>query len=141
MGLPMEGRGAWLDRADERVRERREVPSLEFSVALRRGRLREALAAVDWELVDLEHASVGRVRLVLSEILSRSAGAEDIEVVISVLSETIRIELSGPSLALPEDLSTTTGTFPPWLLADIAERWGIDRRKAGRALWVLVERG
>jgi hypothetical protein len=96
---------------------------------------------VDWELVDLEHASVGRVRLVLSEILSRSAGAEDIEVVISVLSETIRIELSGPSLALPEDLATTTGTFPPWLLADIAERWGIDRRKAGRALWVLVERG
>jgi hypothetical protein len=141
MGLPMEGRGAWLDRADERVRERREVPSVEFSVALRRGRLREALAAVDWELVDLEHASVGRVRLVLSEILSRSAGAEDIEVVISVLSETIRIELSGPSLALPEDLATTTGTFPPWLLADIAERWGIDRRKAGRALWVLVERG
>jgi hypothetical protein len=141
MGLPMEGSGARLGRADERAPERREEPILRFSIALRRGRLREALAAVDWELVDLEHASVGRVRLVLSEILSRSARAGDIDIVISVLSETIRIELSGPSLALPEDLATTTGTFPPWLLADIAERWGIDRRKAGPAMWVLLERG
>jgi hypothetical protein len=135
----MEGRETRLRRAHER--ERREEPILRFSVALGRGRLREALAAVDWELVDLEHASVGRVRLVLSEILSRSARTGDIDVGISVFSETVRIDLSGPSLALPDDLAASPGTFPTWLLADIAERWGIDRRKTGRAMWVLLERG
>jgi hypothetical protein len=137
----MEGSGTRVGRADERAPERREEPIMRFSVALRRGHLRDALAAVDWELVDLERASVGRVRMVLSEILSRSGRAGGVEVAICVLSETIRIELSGPSLALPEDLATTPETFSPWLLADIAERWGIDRRKPGRAMWVLLERG
>ena len=118
---------------------------LSFAVGPPRGRLREVLQEVDLALVDLERASVGRVRLVLTEMLGRSARRGNrIRIEIFVLSETIRIELSGPSLAMPENLVAGRGdeaSFPSWLLTQLVERWGIDHRRSDRAIWLLLKRG
>jgi hypothetical protein len=106
--------------------------------------LREVLRALDWELVDLESSSVERVRLILSEVLVRSTGRdEQVRIDVFVLSDTIRIELSGPSVALPQDVAAmpeTAPTFPSWLLTHLVDRWGIDHRGPERGLWLLVGR-
>ena len=113
-------------------------------VAPTKGRLREVLGELDWELVDLERSSVGRVRLILSEILARSTGRDQpVQIDVLVLSETIRVEVSGPSVALPQDVAAvpeTAPTFPSWLLMHLVDRWGIDERNSGRRLWLLVAR-
>ena len=117
---------------------------IRFAVGPSGGRLREALAEVDWQLVDLERSSVGKVRLVLTEILGRSTQRhEQVHIEIFVLSQTIRIELSGPSLAMPEDLGTPRdegASFPSWLLTTLVDRWGIDHRKSERGIWLLLDR-
>ena len=119
--------------------------TIRFAVAPSRGRVREVLQVVDSELVDLERSSLGRVRLVLSDILARSSGRDEhIRIEVFVLSETIRIELSGPSLALPQDSARTAETeptFPSWLLMQLVDRWGIDQRNSERGLWLHIERG
>jgi hypothetical protein len=124
--------------------ERREQPTIRFAVAPSHGRLREALSTVDWELVDLERSSVERVRLILTEILGRSTARDaEIRIEIFVLSKTIRIELSGRSVALPEDLTAppdAEATYPTWLLTHLADRWGIDRRESSRGIWLLIDR-
>jgi hypothetical protein len=140
----MEEVPAGIGRAVDERTDRREEPRIRFAVAPSGGRMREVLMTVDWELVDLEPSSVGRVRLVLSEILVRSTTREaDIRIEIFVLSDTIRIELSGDSLALPEDLRVRRDgepSFPGWLLTHLADRWGIDRRDGERGIWLLLDR-
>lgn len=132
---------AWPQDATADLREH---PIVRFAIDRSSGRLRDALADVDWHLVDLEHSSVGRVRLVLTEILGRSAGGDEhIRVEIFVLSDGIRIELSGPSLALPANPGATPddeSTFPSWLLTELVDRWGIDDRRSERAIWLLLDR-
>jgi hypothetical protein len=141
----MDWESARPSRTREGISERREEPLIRFAVAPEAGRLREVLRTVDWELVDLERSSVERVRLILSEILVRSITPDaPIGIEIFVLSETIRIELSGPSLALPEDLTSARNdkpSFPTWLLTELADSWGIDHRAQERGIWLLIERG
>jgi hypothetical protein len=132
-------------RRREAISDPRESPRLRLAVSPSEGRLREVLGALDWELVDLERSSVERVRLILSEILVRSTGRADEQVRIDVfvLSETIRIELSGPTVALPQDVAAmpeTAPTFPSWLLTHLVDRWGINQRNPERGLWLLIER-
>ena len=141
----MDGESARSIRRQEAISDPREAPRLRFAVAPAKGRLREVLRALDWELVDLERSSVERVRLILSEILVRSAGRADerVRIDVFVLAETIRIELSGPSVALPQDVAAmreTAPTFPSWLLTHLVDRWGIDQRHPERGLWLLIER-
>jgi hypothetical protein len=140
----MDGESARLSRPRERIAERREEPLIRLAVAPSAGRLREVLMTVDWELVDLERSSVERVRLILSEILARSEPRDQqIRIEIFVLSETIRIELSGPSVALPEDLAArrdSKPSFPRWLPTELSDRWGIDHREEERGLWLLIDR-
>jgi hypothetical protein len=130
--------------AHEAATDRREQSRVLFVVEPSPGRLREMLAEVDWHLVDLEHSSVGRVRLVLTEILGRSTGRDaQIRIEIFVLSETIRIELTGPCLALPVGPGPRGGdepSFPSWLLTQLVDRWGIDHRKPDRSIWLLIDR-
>jgi hypothetical protein len=137
-------RRAPLEAAQGSGSDRREEPLLRFALDPAPGRLREVLRELDWELVDLEPRSVERVRLALSEVLTRSTGNGDhIVIEIFVLSETIRIELSGPALALPEDLAQPRddgATFPSWLLSQLADGWGVDRRRSERGIWLLLER-
>jgi hypothetical protein len=144
IGLRMDGESARPIRRQETIPDPREEPRLRFAVAPSKGRLREVLGALDWELVDLERSSVERVRLVLSEILVRSTGGDArVRIDVFVLSETIRIELSGPSVALPQDVAAmpeTAPTFPSWLLTHLVDRWGIDQRKTERGLWLLIGR-
>ena len=140
----MDGKAARQSRGRDAIAERREEPVIRFTVAPSGGRLREALETVDWELVDLERSSVERVRLILTEILARSTARDaDIGVEVYVLSETIRIELSGDSLAFPEDLAARSDgevSYPNWLLTHLADHWGIDQRASGRGLWLLLDR-
>ena len=141
--MAMDGH-APLDSSSESASERREQPLLRFALHPSRGRLRQVLRELDWELVDLEPESVGRVRLVLTEVLGRSTDPDEhILIEIFVLSETIRIEMWGPGLALPEDLAQPAdegASFPSWLLTELANRWGVDRRRHERGIWLLVER-
>jgi hypothetical protein len=141
--VTMEGTSAGSSRT-EAVGERREQPTIRFAVAPSKGRLHEALMKVDWELVDLEYSSVERVRLILSEILGRSTGRDaEIRIDIFVLSKTIRIELSGRSLALPEDLTARPDaepSYPSWLLTHLVDGWGIDQRESSRGIWLLLDR-
>jgi hypothetical protein len=144
LGFAMEGRpdvSAWPQDATADLREK---PIIRFTVDPPRGRLREVLAEVDWHLVDLDRLSVGRVRLILTEILARSTGSgEQIRIEIFVLTGGIRIELTGPSLAVPANSETKPGhesSFPSWLLAELVDRWGIDHRKQERTIWLLLDR-
>jgi hypothetical protein len=144
LGFAMEGRphvSAWPQDATADLREK---PKIRFTVDPPQGRLREVLAEVDWHLVDLDHASVGRVRLILTEILARSTGRdEQIRIEIFVLSGGIRIELTGASLAVPANRGSQPddeSSFPSWLLAELVDRWGIDHRKQGRSIWLLLDR-
>jgi hypothetical protein len=140
----MDGHADGSAGAQDATPDRREHPVLRFAVDRSGGRLREVLAEVDWQLVDLEYSSVGRVRLVLTEILARTQRDAEVHIEILVLWETIRIELSGPSLAMPENLVARPGddpSFPSWFLTNLVDRWGIDHRKSERAIWLLLERG
>jgi hypothetical protein len=140
----MDGESARSIRRQEAISDPREQPRIRFAVAPSKGRLRAVLGALDWELVDLERSSVERVRLILSEVLVRSTGRdEQVRIDVFVLSDTIRIELSGPSVALPQDVAAmpeAAPTFPSWLLTHLVDRWGIDHRGRERGLWLLIGR-
>lgn len=140
----MDRESARSTRRREAISDPRKQPRIRFTVAPAKGRLRQVLGALDWELVDLESSSVERVRLILSEVLVRSTGRdEQVRIDVFVLSDTIRIELSGPSVALPQDVAAmpeTAPTFPSWLLTHLVDRWGIDHRGRERGLWLLIGR-
>lgn len=125
--------------------ERREPTLVRLSIDPAPGRLRETLAAVDEGLGDLEAPTLSRVRLILSEIVGRSTeGRGEIHIEIAVLPEIIRIELAGQGLALPEHPSFQHGearpSFPLWVLSDLADHWGVDRRRAEPGIWLLLGR-
>jgi hypothetical protein len=138
-----------LEPSEQVVAERREAPLVRLALDPSPRRLRETLALVDERLADVESPTVRRVRLILSEIVGRSsqpqlAGRDPIRMEIELLRESVRIELAGESLALPDagprDPYDGRSMFPSWVLGDLADNWGIDRRRSEPGIWLLVER-
>lgn len=125
--------------------DRREaaLARLSFDAAARP--LRETLAKVNEALGDVEPSVKRRVRLIVSEIVGHSMEDAEIRVEIVVLSETIRIEIAGRGLALPNHPSfhhtEAPASFPLWVLSELADHWEIDRRQSERGIWLLVGRG
>ena len=133
----------------DQVAERREAPLVRVVIDPAPRRLRQTLAVVDERLAEVEAPTVRRVRLILSEIVGRSAGprsagGDQIHMEIEVLRDSVRIELSGKSLTLPEagarEQDYGRSPFPSWVLFDLADRWGIDRRQSEPGIWLLVDR-
>lgn len=99
---------------------------------------------MDKWLGDVETPTLHRMRLILGEIVGRSIEDRgEIRIEIVVLPESVRIELVGRALVLPEDPDhhgETRSAFPDWVLNDLADRWGVDRRHAEPGIWLLVDR-
>ena len=124
------------------VSERREAALARVSIDSAPRRLRETLERLDEGLVDVELGTRRRVRIIVSEIVGHSTEDDEIRLEVVVLSETIRIELDGRGLALPDHPSfqhdESNGSFPSWLLTELADHWEVDRRRPG--IWLLVGR-
>jgi len=129
--------------------ERREAALIKLAIDPSPRRLRQTLAAVDRRLAGLEAPTMRRIRLILSEVIGRSSQAAGtrrgpIAMQIDVMSESIRIELFGPGLSLPEPdrepLAAGPPPFPGWVLGDLVDDWGIERRRGEAGIWLLVAR-
>ena len=124
--------------------ERREAALVRLSVDAAPQRLRENLAKVNEALGDVELPTKRRVRLIVSEIVGHSTEGDEIGIEIVVMSETIRIELAGRGLALPDHPSLhhseASPSFPLWVLNELADHWDADRRQGERGIWLLVGR-
>jgi hypothetical protein len=131
------------------VAERREAPLVRLAIDPAPRRLRQTLTQVDKRLAQVEPPTVRRVRLILSEIVGRSSQprshrADPIRMEIELLRDSVRIELAGESLTLPEagarEQDYGRSPFPSWVLFDLADKWGIDRRQSEPGIWLLVNR-
>ena len=129
--------------------ERRQAALIRLTIDPSPRHLRQTLAAIDRRLAGLEEPTLRRVRLILSEVIGRSslpsaAGPGPISVQIEVVSDSIRIELFGAGLALPEPDTGKRGdrraVFPGWVLADLVDNWGVERRRGEAGIWLLVTR-
>jgi hypothetical protein len=129
--------------------ERREAALIRLTIDPSPRHLRQTLAAIDRRLAGLEEPTLRRVRLILSEVIGRSslpvaAGPGPIVMQIDVVSDSIRIELFGPGLALPEPDTGKRGdgraVFPGWVLADLVDNWGVERRRGEPGIWLLIAR-
>jgi hypothetical protein len=129
------------------TRERREASAVQLTMDPAPRRLREILERVNEGLGDVEPSTLGHVRLILTEILGRSVKDRgELRVEIVVLSESVRIELAGRGLALPDhpsfyDDDEDVATFPLSVLNEHADHWGVDRRQAEPGIWLLLPRG
>jgi hypothetical protein len=141
--------GVYVYGSRDQVGERREAPLVRLAIDPAPRRLRQTLALVDERLAEVEAPTLRRVRLILSEIVGRSAeppsaSGDPIHMEIDVLHDSVRIELAGGSLALPEagarEQDYGRSPFPSWVLFDLADNWGIDRRQSEPGIWLLVDR-
>jgi hypothetical protein len=139
---PMEG----LEPA---TAERREPVRAQVFIDPSPTKLRNTLALVDDLLVAVEPGVRRRVQLLLGEVIGRSSVGtgrfpQPIQIEIDILPSTIRIQVSGPALAMPshsgESEHSTRPSYPHWILSGLADRWGQDRRGSDFGLWFLLQR-
>jgi hypothetical protein len=88
--------------------------------------------------------------LLLTEVIGRSSDPRRqprglIRIDITVLATAVRIEVAGPALLTPSELGQPDPArhlaLPGWVLDDVADRWGLDRRSEDPAMWFLIDRG
>jgi len=112
-------------------------------------KLRETLGRADAALASAPPAVARRVRILLTEVIGRSSDPRrqprgPISIEIDIMDTAVRVDLSGPALVTPGEPSEAGGAddavLPPWLLDDMADRWGVDARMNNQpAMWFLVE--
>jgi len=112
-------------------------------------KLRETLGRADAALASAPPAVARRVRILLTEVIGRSSDPRrqprgPISIEIDIMDTAVRVDLSGPALVTPGEPSEPGGAddavLPPWLLDDMADRWGVDARMNNQpAMWFLVE--
>ena len=107
-------------------------------------RLRESLGRVSTALPALEAETAQRVRDLVVEIIARSLRGRVDELIcleISVLPTTVRVEATGAPVS-PEKWRQRrrSSRFRAWDIDDLADRWDVDRRGDGHAVWFLIER-
>jgi hypothetical protein len=129
--------------------ERREPVLAQVVVTPTPARLRESLERVDSMLDGVETDVRRRVRLLLGEIIGRSSSPEaepsaPIQIDVAILPSTVRIEVSGDGLLMPDTTggggSSTRPSYPHWVLHELSDRWGSDRRTDGFGMWFLLAR-
>jgi len=129
--------------------ERRETPTARLMVDPTPLKLRETLGRADAALASAPPAVARRVRILLTEVIGRSSDPRrqprgPISIDIDIMDTAVRVDLSGPALVTPGEPSEPGGAddavLPPWLLDDMADRWGVDARRNNEpAMWFLVE--
>jgi hypothetical protein len=111
-------------------------------------RLRESLRRLRDVLASLDLASAGRVRMLAAHVIARSSDTRrerrgPIFFAIYVLSEAVRVEVSGPGLPMPTQRDSVVSIdwlCPEWTLeGGLADRWGVDRDGRGPAVWFEVD--
>jgi hypothetical protein len=141
--------GPAVNESTRGASERREAALIRLTIDPSPRRLRQTLAAIDRRLAGLEEPTLRRIRLVLSEVIGRSwqQGApteHPIAMQIEVNNESIRIDLSGPGLALPQPDSGVPDEgrppFPGWVLGDLVDEWGTERRGGEPGIWLRFAR-
>lgn len=130
--------------------ERREPSVANFEFATSAARVRESLACVDNVLRGSDPSIARRVRLLLGEIIGRSsdprrAGAFGvIRVRLSIQPSAVRVELAGSPLLTPDELGAgaddVQSRLPVWIVDDLADEWGVDRRAEEPAMWFRIAR-
>lgn len=132
------------------IAERREPPSARLELDSDPRMLRQSLAVLDGALRGLEDEAARRVRLLVTELVARSAEARhlprgSIELEIDICPSRVRLEVSGAGLLAPSQKGgndrRAEALFPYWALDGLADRWALDRRAPGPALWLEVRRG
>ena len=135
------------DAAGTKAPERREPTMAEFEFGASPRTLREALAAVDAVLAGCDPEIKRRVRLLLGEIIGRSCNpgrdrSGTIRITLAILPSSVRVDLAGMALLVPEERGDPerdpASSFPAWVLTDLADQWGRDRRTGQPAMWFLV---
>jgi hypothetical protein len=113
-------------------------------------RLRESLRKLADMWRWLEPETARRVRLLLVEIIGRSADPRrrahgSIRLTLRVQPDVVRIEASGPGLLTPSQYERpnreSERLFPQWVIEDLADRWAIDSPASDPAVWFEIDRG
>ena len=128
--------------------ERREPVLAQVVVSPTPTKLRESLERVDSMLLDVEAGVRRRVRLLLGEVIGRSASPDveptaSIKIEVAILPSAVRIDVSGDGLVMPNTRAegdSTRPSYPHWVLHDMADRWGRERRTDGFGMWFLLAR-
>ena len=129
------------------VADRREAPAVTLEIDPDPRKLRQSIALLEGTLRELEAEPARRVRLLVSEIVARSAGGRNrargsICLEISVGASRVRLEVWGPALLTPSETDEsdrkTEPLFPYWALEGLADRWGLDRRSRTPAMWFEI---
>lgn len=145
MGAQAETRGSEQLGATER----REAPTTKLEIDPDPRKMRQSIALLEDALRELEGEPARRVRLLVSEIVARSASARhrppgSICLEINISASRVRIEVSGRALLTPTDNGErdrkSEALFPYWALDGLADRWSLDRRARGPAMWFEVRR-
>jgi hypothetical protein len=112
-------------------------------------RLRESLRRLSDMWRWLEPETARRVRLLLIEIVGRSADPRrqpqgSIRLSLTLRPELVRIEAAGPGLLTPSQFERpnreSERLFPQWVIEDLADRWAIDSPSRDPAVWFEIDR-
>jgi hypothetical protein len=111
--------------------------------------LRESLRQLSDMWRWLEPGTARRVRLLLIELVGRSADPRhhphgSISLALRVHPELVRIEASGPGLLTPSEPERSSREserlFPPWVIEDLADRWAVEGPAHDPAVWFEIDR-
>jgi hypothetical protein len=107
--------------------------------------LQKSLDQVDTMLASVEPEVRRRARLLLSEVIARSSGPRrergaSIQIGLAVFPRTVRIGVRGRGLLMPSSATEGRPSYPHWVLNDLADRWGRDRRGDDFGMWFLLHR-
>jgi hypothetical protein len=127
----------------------REAHPARFEIDPNPRRLRESLRQLRDMWRWLEPESARRVRLLLIEIVGRSADPRRqpqgaISLSLTLRPDVVRIEASGPGLLTPSQFERpnreSERLFPQWVIEDLADRWAIDSPADDPAVWFEIDR-
>ena len=108
-------------------------------------RARQALSHLRSEL---DSPTLESLRLLVTELISnavRHAGAPTVDLVVLVSPPAVRVEVSDRGAGFQPEPRTRgqdpEGGWGLYLVASLADRWGVAREESGTRVWFELERG
>ena len=89
-----------------------------------------------------------RAELLVSELVTNSVvhaglrAEEDVDLRIACWRRRVRVEVIDPGPPFEADVSLVKGRFGHWgfyLVGCLADRWGVDQRDRGKAVWFEID--
>lgn len=133
------------------IRERREPSVEQFEFAASARHIRDSLSCVENVLRSTDPGVSRRARILLGEILGcssdrRHTGSGAIRVRLSIQPSSVLMQVAGSALLMtPDELAAGAEDFPEsslrtWMVDDLADEWGVDRRAEEPAMWFRIAR-